>query len=335
MRHGLLWSFLAAATFGFSGTLARPLLDTGWSPAAVVLCRVTVASLVLLPVTIRALRGQWSLLRTEVRLVAAYGAIVVAFTQFGYYSAVAHMDVAVALLIEYTAPVLVLGWLWLRHGQRPSLLTAAGAVVAIVGLLFVLDVFSGSVEVSTVGILWALAAMAGCAVYFLSSAHPTALPPVALAGSGMVLGAALLALLGFSGLLEMHANTAPVHFRDVSAPFWVPLVLVGIVATAVAYLSGIHGSRLLGSRLASFVALLEVLAALVTAWLLLGQAPQLIQVLGGLGILAGVVLVKLGEPVLTLLPETEPDGTEPDDTASDDPAPQGTEPDGAGVGLAA
>ncbi|HSX66596.1 DMT family transporter [Nocardioides sp.] len=308
MRLGLLWSFLAAATFGFSGTLARPLLDTGWSPAAVVLCRVTIASLVLLPVTVKALRGRWSLLRTEGRLVATYGAVVVAFTQFGYYSAVAHMDVAVALLIEYTAPVLVLGWLWLRHGQRPTRLTAAGAVVAIVGLLFVLDVFSGSVQVSTVGILWALTAMVGCAVYFVSSAQPAALPPVALAGSGMLLGAALLALLGLSGLLEMHGNTAPVHFREVEAPFWVPLVLVGVVATAVAYLSGIHGSRLLGSRLASFVALLEVLAALVTAWLLLGQSPQLIQVLGGLGILAGVVLVKLGEPEETVLEQPDPDG---------------------------
>lgn len=309
MRHGLLWSFLAAATFGFSGTLARPLLDTGWSPAAVVLCRVTVAALVLLPLTIGALRGQWSLLRTEARLVAAYGVVVVAFTQFGYYSAVAHMDVAVALLIEYTAPVLVLGWLWLRQGQRPTLLTSAGAVVAIIGLLFVLDVFSGSVQVSTVGILWALAAMVGCAVYFVSSAQPTALPPVALAGCGFVLGAAVLALLGATGLLEMHANTAPVHFREATAPFWVPLVLVGVVATATAYLCGINGSRLLGSRLASFVALLEVLAALVTAWLLLGQTPQLVQVLGGVGILAGVVLVKLGEPMQTTLLELDPEDT--------------------------
>jgi drug/metabolite transporter (DMT)-like permease len=94
----------------------------------------------------------------------------------------------------------------------------------------------------------------------------------------------------------MHASTASVHFREVTVPFWLPLVLVGVVATAVAYLSGIHGSRLLGSRLASFVALLEVVAALVAAWALLGQQPDPVQAFGGLGILAGVILVKLGEP---------------------------------------
>jgi drug/metabolite transporter (DMT)-like permease len=302
ISRGLMWSVLAAVTFGFSGTLARPLLDSGWSPAAVVLVRVTVAATVLLIPTLRALRGRWHLLRSEAALVVAYGLIVVAFTQFGYYSAVAHMDVAIALLVEYAAPVLVLGWLWLRHGQRPTLLTGVGAAVAVIGLLFVLDVFSGGAHVSTVGMLWALAAMGGCAVYFVLSAQRSELPPVALAGSGLLVGAVVLAVAGSVGLVELRATTAPVHFQQVAVPFWLPLLLVGVVATAVAYLSGIHGSRLLGSRLGSFVALLEVVAALIAAWVLLGQQPHPIQALGGLGILAGVILVKLGEPGPTVVP---------------------------------
>jgi drug/metabolite transporter (DMT)-like permease len=311
LSRGLIWSVMAAVTFGFSGTMARPLLDSGWSPAAVVLVRVSIAAAVLLVPTVRALRGRWSLLREEAGLVAAYGLVVVAFTQFGYYSAVAHMDVALALLIEYTAPVLVLGWLWFRHGQRPTRLTGAGAAVAIISLLFVLDVFSGGAHVSIIGVVWALAAMVGCAVYFVSSARSSGLPPVALAGAGMLLGAFVLGLLGAARALPMHATTAPVQFRDLTVPFWVPLVVVGVVATATAYLCGIQGSRLLGSRLGSFVALLEVVAALVIAWILLGQEPSPVQALGGLGILAGVILVKLGEPVavaaVTPLPEPEPE----------------------------
>ena len=49
----------------------------------------------------------------------------------------------------------------------------------------------------------------------------------------------------------------------------------------------------LGSRLASFVALLEVVAAIGFAWLLLGELPHLLQLVGGLLVLAGVVVVKL------------------------------------------
>ena len=54
-------------------------------------------------------------------------------------------------------------------------------------------------------------------------------------------------------------------------------------------------SRALGSRVASFVALLEVLFALVFAWVALDELPVAIQFVGGAAVLAGVVLVKLGE----------------------------------------
>ena len=50
----------------------------------------------------------------------AYGVIAVAGCQLAYFSAVDRLPVAVALLIEYTAPVAVIAWLWARHGQRPD-----------------------------------------------------------------------------------------------------------------------------------------------------------------------------------------------------------------------
>ena len=56
-----------------------------------------------------------------------------------------------------------------------------------------------------------------------------------------------------------------------------------------------YASRRLGSRLASFVALLEVIFGVTFAWLLLDQVPTALQLGGGLLIIAGVVVVKLGE----------------------------------------
>jgi drug/metabolite transporter (DMT)-like permease len=75
----------------------------------------------------------------------------------------------------------------------------------------------------------------------------------------------------------------------------VPLLLLGLVTAAVAYAAGIAAIRRLGSRLASFVALTEVLASVLWAWLLLDELPRTIQLLGGLLIVLGVVGVKLGE----------------------------------------
>ena len=81
-----------------------------------------------------------------------------------------------------------------------------------------------------------------------------------------------------------------------------PLVALGLVTAALSYVAGIAAGRRLGSRLASFVALLEVVASVCWAWLLLDELPGSVQLLGGLLILAGVVAVKLGERSVVVRP---------------------------------
>jgi drug/metabolite transporter (DMT)-like permease len=78
-------------------------------------------------------------------------------------------------------------------------------------------------------------------------------------------------------------------------PWWVPVLGLGLVTAALAYVTGIAAARHLGSRLASFVALSEVAAGLVFAWILLDQQPRPVQLLGAALVLTGVVVVKLGE----------------------------------------
>jgi drug/metabolite transporter (DMT)-like permease len=292
---GLGLAVLSAASFGMSGPLAGGLLGTGWSPGAIVLVRMGLAALVVVPFGLRALDGRWALLRRNARLVVTYGLLAVAAAQFCFFAAVSYMPVAPALLIEYTAPAAVVGWLWLRHDQRPGPVTFLGAFLAALGLVLVLGVLSGA-EVSLPGVAWSLGAMVGAASYFVISAdEDNGLPPLVLAGGGLVVGTVALALLGVTGLLPMRAATAATEYADRTVAWWVPLVVLGLVTAALAYTSGIGAGRRLGSRLASFVALLEVLAAVGFAWLLLGQLPGPAQLLGGLLILAGVVAVKLGE----------------------------------------
>ncbi len=292
---GLGFAVLSAATFGMSGALARGLLDTGWTPGAVVLARITIAALVVAPFGLMAIRGRWHLLRAGWRTVLIYGLVAVAATQFFYFSAVSHMEVGPALLIEYTAPAAIVLWLWLRHGERPSPVTLAGAGLAGLGLVLVLDLVSGA-ELSLVGVGWALAAMVGCAIYFVMSADEgNGLPPIALAAAGMVIGATSLAVLGAVGVLEMSTATTSVTLAGRTVDWWVPVLLLGVVTAAVAYVAGIAASRRLGSRLASFVALVEVVFGVLWAWVLLDELPRAIQLVGGVLILAGVVAVKLGE----------------------------------------
>lgn len=292
---GLPLAVLSAASFALSGPLARGLIDAGWSPNAVVLARTTIAALVLAPFAARTMRGRWALLRDHRRLVLVYGMVPVAGTQFAFFSAVAAMDVGPSLLIEYTAPAAIVAWLWIRHGERPTRLTSAGAAVAGAGLVLVLNLLSGA-DLALNGVLWALVAMLGAATYFVLSSRVSDLPPLALAGGGLTVGAIALGVLGAAGALPMRATTGAPTYAGEAVAWWLPFVGLGVVTAAVAYVSGIAASRRLGSRLASFVALLEVVAAVTFAWLLLDQVPGPSQIIGGFIVVIGVIVVKLGEP---------------------------------------
>src|SRR3954454_17903249 len=295
LRAGLLLAVVSAVSFGLSGSLARGLIDVGWSPGAGVLARIAIGAAVVAPLTARALRARWGLLRRNLRTFLLYGAVPVAGTQFVFFSAVAAMDVAPALLIVYTQPDAVVMWLWLRHRERPRPLTLVSAGIAAVGLVLILDLVSGA-DLALGGVLWALAAMLGAATYFVMSADTrTGVPPLALAGGGLAVGAVGLGVLGVVGVLPMRATTAAPTYAGEAVPWWLPFVGLGVITAALAYTTGIAASRRLGSRLASFVALLEVVAAVIFAWLLLDQLPGTLQLVGGAFIVVGVIVVKLGE----------------------------------------
>lgn len=293
---GLAFVVLASAAFGTSGAFAKSLLLVGWTPAGVVTWRVGIAAVLLVPVAAWSMRGRWHLLRRNVGSVLAFGLVAVAGCQFAYFNAVEHLSVAVALLLEYLGIVLVVGWMWARHGHRPSRLTLGGVALSILGLLLVLNVFSG-VQISWVGVIWGLLAAVGLATFYVSSSHDhdESLPPLALAGFGLGVGAVALVVASATGLIDYGTNRSDVAIAGLAAAWWLPIVELAVVAAAIAYATGVIGTRIVGATIASFVGLSEVLFAVLFAWVLLGELPGWMQLGGGLLILGGVVAVRLGE----------------------------------------
>jgi drug/metabolite transporter (DMT)-like permease len=291
---GLWFAVASAATFATSGPFAKALLLEGWSSGAVVLLRVGGAALALAVPTWLALRGRWALVRHNLGPVLAYGAVAVAGCQVSYFYAVQRLDVGVALLLEYLGIILVVLWVWLRTRRAPGRLTGLGILLAVAGLALVLDL-TGQSRPDLVGVLWGLLAATGLATYFVIAAKDSELPPVALAGVGMGAGALVLGVLGAVRVLPMHFSAAPVTLRGVELPWWTAIGELALVAAAAAYLLGIFAARRLGSTVASFVGLTEVLFAVLFAWLLLGELPRVVQLAGGVLIVGGVVAVRVGE----------------------------------------
>ena len=323
-RAGLALAVLSAATFGTSGTFAASLIQAGWSPAAAVLTRIAVSALILTAPALVQLRGRWHLLRRAVPRVAAYGLIAVAGCQLFYFNAVQRIPVGVALLLEYLGTVLVVGWLWLRHGERPRRLTVIGTASAIAGLILVLGL-TGAARIDLTGVMWGLLAAVGLAIYFvLSAAADEPVPPIVMAWGGMCVGAAALAALGGIGVLPMTARATDVSFLGHPVSWMVPVLGLSLLAAVVAYVAGIGAARRLGAKLASFIGMAEVLFAILFAWLLLGQLPSPLQFLGGAFILAGIILVRAGELGAAPAPVTErapPPAPDPAPAPAPDPAP--------------
>lgn len=292
---GIWVGLLSATAFGTSGTFAKGLLGAGWTPGAAVTARIIGAVLVLVPPSLVLLRGRWHQLRRNAGLVVSYGVVAMGACQLFYFNAVRTLSVGVALLLEYLGIVLVVVWLWVRHGQRPRRWTLVGIVLSVAGLLLVLDI-TGGMQVDLGGVLWGLGAAVGLATYFVLSARDaTGLPPLVLAAAGLVVAAVALLLAGAVGVVPMRWTTGDVLFAGALVPWWLPLLGLCVVSTAFAYWSGVTATRRLGSKLASFLGLTEVLASIVVAWLLLGELPLPVQLVGGLLIIGGVVAVRYDE----------------------------------------
>lgn len=284
---------LSAFFFAASGPYAKAMYASGWSPGAVVLLRLLGSALVLLVPTLMSMRGRWPEAVRGWRTIVSYGVVSMAGVQLLYFLAVEHLAVAVALLLEMTAPLLIVLWLWATTRIRPATVTFIGMAVSLVGLVLVLD--PGGAELSLWGVVFALGAAVCLASYFMVSAKVEVdVPPVALTGLGMVVGTFVVAGLLLIGVLPLESSATEVTLG--ASPYsWIVPVVIIVLTTVGAYVCGILGLRMVGATVGSFVNLTEVPFSVIVAWLVVAELPSAVQMYGGIGIVLGVVFIKWGE----------------------------------------
>ncbi len=303
---GIAMGLAAGLAFGTGGIIVKPLFAEGWTPGAAVFGRLVVAAVVLAIPALVAVRFDLRPLLRGWRLVLAYSVLAVAGVQLAFYAALERIPVSIALLIEYLAPVVLLLVAWGRTRRTPHRLVLIGAALALIGLVLVIGP-SGAGALDPVGVILACIAMIGVAFYYVvGDRAPEGVPPVTLAWAGFVLGGAALGIAGLVGVLPMRATFGGALFFGLDVPWWVPLVTVGIVSTAFAYVAGITSITLLGARVASFLGLSEVIFAGVIGWIVLGEAIGPVGLIGAVLILGGIVLVRQEPAADAVAPEPMP-----------------------------
>jgi len=293
---GLGLALLSALAFGGSGVAAKPLIGAGLDPLHVVWLRVAGAAVVMLPLAVR----HRTLPLRRPALLAGFGLLAVAGVQACYFAALSRIPVGVALLVEYLAPALVLGWV--RFVQRRPVTRAAalGVVLAAGGLACVVEVWSG-LSFDAFGLLLALGAACCQVGYFVlsdqgSEAGEQAPDPLGVIAYGLLVGALVLTAVARPWSMDWSVLTGSARMNGTTVPAVALLAWIVLVATVVAYITGVLSVRRLSPQVAGVVACLEAVIATVLAWVLLGEHLSAPQIIGGAVVLLGAYIAQSSAP---------------------------------------
>ncbi|MFI6476083.1 EamA family transporter [Streptomyces sp. NPDC050516] len=292
---GLGLALVSAFAFGGSGVAAKPLIEAGLDPLHVVWLRVAGAALVMLPVAWRHRR----LVLRRPALLAGFGLLAVAGVQACYFASISRIPVGVALLVEYLAPALVLGWVRFVQRRPVSRAAALGVVLAVGGLACVVEVWSG-LSFDAVGLLLALGAACCQVGYFVLSDQngegEDAADPLGVIAHGLLVGALVLTVVARPWDMKWPVLGGSADMNGSQVPAVLLLCWIVLIATVVAYVTGVISVRKLSPQVAGVVACLEAVLATVFAWVLLGEHLSTPQIIGGAVVLTGAFIAQSAAP---------------------------------------
>ena len=284
----------AAVLWAASGTYARTLIDRGASPLEIAEARAWIAFVVLGAfVWWRKTRDpavRWrdaERARPHPALVVGFG-LSIAGANYFYYSAIARLPVAVAIVIQYTAPALVVLWLAVIEKRRASrrVVAALAAAIAGVGLLAGLPhlIASGHANLSASGVLFAAGSAFAFAGYILFGEK--VVPAYGLEGT-------LARGFGVAGALWIVVQAARGRPDTLLDGRLLPgVVLLGFIATVIPFMLFVWGMQRIGASRAGIFSTMEPLSAAFFAWWWLGQRLDGWQIAGAALVIAAVAVVQ-------------------------------------------
>ncbi len=290
---GLGFAVFSAVTFGGSGPFAKALIGAGFTPQQAAWLRILGAAVLLIPLVLafRGVRGLRAA-RSSWRLLVMYGLTGIAGCQTLFFVAASRLPVGVALMLEFTGPVLVVAWL--KFGQKIAVprTAAVGVGIALVGLATVVEIWSG-LKLDLVGLIAGLGAAACQATYFILIDKLTgAADPLVMTAAGSVVGAVALTAISAPWGIPWHSLVDTIAIGDRSAPGWVLATWLIVVSTVIAYLAGAAAVQRLSAAVGGAVAYVEVVAASIFAWILLNETLRTNQIIGGVIVLAGAFVAQ-------------------------------------------
>jgi len=290
---GIGFVVAAACLFAVNGTVSKLVLASGMSSLHLVEIRSAGAAAVLCLAALARDRRSLAVRRRDLAFLAVYGVVGVAMVQWLYFVAISRIPVSVALLVEFTAPLLVA--LWVRFVRRRPVRRRIWPALALVlaGLALVAQVWAG-LTLDALGLAAAVVCAGVLAAYYLLGEHGLATrDPVPLAALGFGAAAVFWMILLPPWTFPVGSLAVPVHTVGAfTLPAGVLVACVVLLGTVAPFVLVLLGLRRIGATRAGLLGTLEPVLAGGVAWLVLGERLGWVQLAGAAVVLAGIVLAE-------------------------------------------
>lgn len=230
----------------------------------------------------------------ELPVLIAFGLFGFAAVNVFYFLAIQKLNVGIALIIEFTAPIWIA--LWMRFIQKKvvSKLMWWGLVVGLTGLVLIAQVWRG-LTLDGLGVIYALLDALALAVYFLLGEKLVGVKSSeATMAWGLGISSAFFAIIQpwwnfpFEKLGKVVDLTG--RLAGVSIPAYFLILLIVILGTAVPYFLVLNGLRGLSAATSSSIGMLEPVFGGIFAWIFLYEKLNFTQSMGAIVVLIGIYL---------------------------------------------
>jgi drug/metabolite transporter (DMT)-like permease len=284
--RGYLYVLTAALLWATSGTVGKSLFAEGVTPLELAQVRSLIGSLFLIAVLAVGARDRLRIRPRDLPRFALLGGLVMALVQLAYFHAIREIEVAAAILIQYTSPVLVVVFSFLFLKERFTIAKLVALILALGGCFLVVGGLGTALgAINLRGLLWGLGAAVSFAAYTLLGERTMhRYSPWTV----------LLYTLAFAAL-TCHALDPSFDYAgtDRNAGQWARMAFVAVLGTAVPFGLYFAGIDLIRASRASITATSEPIFAGVAAFVLLGETLGLLQILGGGLVIGAVILLQL------------------------------------------
>jgi drug/metabolite transporter (DMT)-like permease len=288
---------LAATTmWGINGTVSKGILDAGLSSSRLTELRSTGAAVALGLALLLTQPWRLRVRRGELLFLATFGIVGLALVQWLYFFSIHRLEIGIALLIQYLAPVLIALWARFVMKERVGRRIWVALILSLSGLTLVVQLWQGF-SLDTLGTVAALGAAVAFALYILLAEHAVGLrDPVSLLCLGFAVAAVFWAVVqpwwSFPvGIVDDQVRLDGT-LVGTTTPAWLLMVTMIVVGTILPFLLLVGALRHISATRVAVTAMFEPVAGALVAYAWLGEELSVPQVTGGAIVLVGILLAQ-------------------------------------------